>query len=77
MRQSIAQLEREFLHQVEQDRRRTDELRREAARRSRRRRVERRRKRGSVRFWVLVTTLALTSAIVAVGMFETLYLLLA
>jgi PAS domain-containing protein len=76
MRRSLAQLEQEFWHQVEEDRRRAERLRREAARRSRQRRLERRRKRGSIRFWVLVTTLVLTAVAVTVAMFETLYLLL-
>jgi cell division septal protein FtsQ len=76
MRQSLAQLEQEFHDQIEQDRRRSEQLRREAARRSRQRRLQRRRKRGSIRFWVLVSTLVLIAAGVAVAMFETLYLLL-
>jgi hypothetical protein len=77
MRQSLAELEREFWRETELDQRRREALRREAANRSRKRHRVRRQKRSSMRFWVLVSTLIGTAAIVAVGMFVTLYYLLA
>ncbi len=77
MRQSLAELEREFWRETEVDQRRREALRREAAKRSRKRQHVRRQKRSSMRFWVLVLTLAATAAIVTVGMFFSLYYLLA
>lgn len=76
MRQSLAQLEREFWHETERDQRRREQLRREAVKRSRTRRFQRLEKRRSVRFWVLVFTLILTAVAVTVGMFVSLYYLL-
>ncbi len=76
MRQSLAQLEQEFRHETQQDRRRREHLRRHAALRSRKRNVEREKKRSSVRFWLLVLSLIATAVIVTVAMFETLYYLL-
>jgi hypothetical protein len=77
MRQSLAQIEREFWHETELDLRRQERLRREAAQRSRKRTYRRLEKRRSLRFWGLILTLILTAAIVTVGMFVTLYYLLA
>jgi hypothetical protein len=76
MRQSLAQLEQEFLHETQQDRGRRESLRKQAVRRSRVRAVQRQRKRGSMRYWVLVLSMVLTALIVTAGMFESLYLLL-
>jgi cell division septal protein FtsQ len=76
MRQSLAQLERAFVEEIQLDRDRRESLRRQAAKRSRRRQRERAQKRGSTRFVVLVVVLALTAVVVTVGMFETLYYLL-
>jgi hypothetical protein len=76
MRQSLAQLERDFLWEAEQDQRRREHLKRTVRRRSRARHVEREKKRSSVRFYLLVLTLLATAAIVTAAMFETLYLLL-
>jgi membrane glycosyltransferase len=76
MRQSLAQLEQEFRHEIQQDRNRAERLRRSAVRRSRIRTHERARKKGSVRYWILVLTLVATALIVTAAMFETLYLLL-
>jgi hypothetical protein len=76
MRQSLAQLEQEFLHETQQDRGRREFLRKQAVRRSRVRAVQRQRKRGSMRYWVLVLSMVLTALIVTAGMFESLYLLL-
>jgi hypothetical protein len=76
MRQSLAQLEQEFRHETQQDRRRQERLRRQAVRRSRVRAVERANKAGSFRFWVLVLCIILTALVVTAGMFASLYLLL-
>lgn len=77
MRQSLAELEREFLQETQLDRSRRETLRRHSVRRSRLRTHERRRKRSSMRYWVLILSLVLTAVIVTVAMFATLYLLLA
>ena len=76
MRQSLAQLEQEFLHETQQDRTRREHLRRNAVLRSRKRGVERERARSSVRFWLLVLSLIATAVIVTAAMFLTLYYLL-
>jgi anti-sigma factor RsiW len=76
MRQSLAQIEQEFRHEMQLDRGRRDSLRRRAVVRTRKRRVEREKKRSSVRFWLLVLSLVATAVFVTVAMFETLYRLL-
>jgi hypothetical protein len=76
MRQSLAQIEQEFRHEMQLDRGRRDNLRRRAVVRSRKRHAEREKKRSSVRFWLLVLSLIATAVIVTVAMFETLYRLL-
>jgi anti-sigma-K factor RskA len=76
MRQSLAQLEQEFRHEMQLDRSRRENLRRRAVVRSRKRTHEREKKRSSVRFWVLVLSIIATAVIVTVAMFETLYYLL-
>jgi hypothetical protein len=76
MRQSMAQLEREFWDESELDYQRSEQLRREATKRSRKRTYQRLEKRRSLRFWGLVLTLILTAAIVTVAMFVSLYYLL-
>jgi membrane glycosyltransferase len=76
MRQSLAQLEQEFRHEMEQDRNRRESLRRAAVVRSRKRRKEREVKKSSVRFWLLILSLIATAVLVTVAMFETLYALL-
>jgi hypothetical protein len=76
MRQSLAQLEQEFWHEAQQDRRRRERLRRHAVRRSRLRFYERRERRRSMRFWLLVVSLIATAVGVTAGMFATLYYLL-
>ncbi len=73
MRQSIAQLERAFVEEIELDRTRREHLRRTASTRSRVRRVQRRQQRGSLRFFLLVLSLIATAVLVTVAMFETLY----
>jgi len=76
MRQSLAELEQEFRHEVQLDRRRQDNMRRRAVSRTRKRRRARERKRSSLRFWLLVSTLIGTAVVVTIAMFETLYYLL-
>ena len=73
MRQSLAQLERDFVEEALLDRSRRESLRRTATRRSRTRHVQRVHKHGSARFLVLVMTLILTAVVVTVVMFRTLY----
>ena len=76
MRQSLAQLEQEFHHEIRLDRNRQERLHRQAARRTRVRAVERERKLGSLRFAMLVLSMVLTALIVTAGMFASLYVLL-
>ena len=76
MRQSLAELEQEFRHEMQLDRSRSQLQQRRAISRSRKRWRQRERKRSSVRFWVLVTTLIGTAVLVTIAMFETLYYLL-
>jgi hypothetical protein len=76
MRQSLAQIEEEFLDQIQREQTESERLRRHAVQRTRRRRVERRKKRSSMRFWLLVLALIATAVGVTVAMFETLYYLL-
>ncbi|MBV9047167.1 MAG: hypothetical protein JOY58_02805 [Solirubrobacterales bacterium] len=77
MRQSLAQLEQEFLYESQLDRNRRENLRRRAVRRTRKRSYEREQKRSSIRFWLLILALIATALIVTAAMFETLYRLLA
>jgi hypothetical protein len=77
MRQSLAQIEQEFLHQRELEQQRRKHLQRTVAVRSRQRWHARERKRSSKRFYVLAVSLVLTVVLVTVAMFATLYLLLA
>lgn len=76
MRQSLAQLEQQFLQNSEIEEQRRLHLQRTAAARSRQRWHARERKRGSKRFYVLALSLVLTAVLVTVAMFATLYLLL-
>jgi hypothetical protein len=76
MRQSLAELEQEFRHEVQLDRSRSQQLRRRATSRSRKRWRERERKRSSMRYWLLVLSLIGTAVVVTIAMFETLYYLL-
>jgi hypothetical protein len=73
MRQSLAQLERAFVDEIEQDRDQAERLRRETELRARKRHLEKTHKRGSMRFGVLMLILIGTAALVTVAMFETLY----
>ena len=76
MRQSIAQLERAFVEDMEADRIRRQQLRARAVERARQRQIERTHKRGSLRFAVLVLVLIGTAVAVTIAMFQTLYLVM-
>ena len=73
MRQSLAQLERAFVDEMEQDRDAAARLQRETALRARKRQIEKTHKRGSMRFGLLYLILVATAVLVTVAMFETLY----
>ena len=73
MRESLAQLERAFTDEIEQDRQKAERLRREAERRTRQRELAKTHKRGSMRFGLLYLILVATAVLVTVAMFETLY----
>jgi hypothetical protein len=76
MRQDIAEFESAFAQEMEADRVRREELRRTAITRAQKRQVEKRNQRGTMRFALLVLTLLATAVIVAVAMFQTLYLVM-
>ncbi len=72
MRQSLAQLEREFEHEAILERSRRDQLRRRAVHRTRVRRRERILKHQKLRFLALLASIALTVVVVTWAMFQTL-----
>ena len=76
MRQSLAQLERAFVEEIQADRERRERQLREAQQRLHRRHRERTLKAGSMRFWVLVLVLLGTAALVTVAMFQALYIVM-
>jgi anti-sigma-K factor RskA len=76
MRQSLAQLEQEFRHEMQLDSARRESLRQRAVHRSRKRTHAREQKRSSLRYWLLVLSLIATAVIVTIAMFESLYYLL-
>ena len=76
MRQSLADLESAFYERTEEDRVRAEQVQRQVVRRSRQRELDRVHRRGSLRFWLLVLTLLATAALVTVGMFQALYLVM-
>ncbi len=76
MRQSIADIESAFYEEIEEDRARAERMQRQVVRRSRQRELDRVHRRGSLRFWLLVLTLLATAALVTVGMFQALYLVM-
>jgi hypothetical protein len=76
MRQSLAELEREFLFEIQRDRDHSADLQRDVVVRSRKRTYERRQRRSSMRFWVLALSLVATAVGITVAMFATLYYLL-
>jgi len=76
MRQSLAELERAFVEESQEDRERRQELRRAAINRSRQRTLQRQNRLGSVRFVLLVLVLIGTAVGVTIGMFEILYIVM-
>jgi Flp pilus assembly protein TadB len=72
MRQSMAQLEREFEHEAILDRERREQLRRQAISRTRVRRRERIEKNQKLRFLMLLASIATTVVVVTWAMFQTL-----
>ncbi len=76
MRQSLAELERAFHEESQEDRDRRDALRRAAVDRSRQRTLEKRHRHGSMRFGVLVAVLVATAVLVTIAMFEILYMVM-
>jgi cytochrome c-type biogenesis protein CcmH/NrfG len=72
MRQSLAQIEREFEHEAILERSRREQLRRTAVKRTRVRRRERIEKHQKLRFLMLLGSIALTVVVVTWAMFQTL-----
>jgi cytochrome c-type biogenesis protein CcmH/NrfG len=72
MRQSLAQLEREFEQEAVLERDRGEQLRRRAVQRTRVRRRERIEKNQQLRFLLLLGSIALTVVVVTWAMFQTL-----
>ena len=72
MRQSLAQLERDFEQEAVLERRRREQLRRQAVERTRVRRRAKIEKGQQLRFLLLMASIALTVVVVTVVMFETL-----
>jgi len=72
MRQSLAQLERDFEQEAVLERGRRDQLRRQAIERTRVRRRARIMKGQQLRFLLLMASIALTVVVVTVVMFQTL-----
>lgn len=70
MRQSLGQLERAFLEQIEVQDQTAEELQRDVAIRSRKRQLEQTNRAGRVRFWALVIILVAVAVGVTIGMFE-------
>ena len=76
MRQSLAELEEEFIEDMQRAQVRDEQRRRDAVQRTRVRTRQRRKKASSIRYWLLVASLIATAVGVTVAMFETLYYLL-
>ncbi len=72
MRQSMAQLEREFEEQAVLERRSREQLRRGAIKRTRVRRRAKIERGQQLRFLLLIASIVLTIVVVSVAMFETL-----
>ena len=73
MRQTLAEIEEQFVEEIEEDRERRERLARRAKMRTRQRHIEKSHKHGSMRFALLVLTLIATAVVVTVVMFQTLY----
>jgi hypothetical protein len=73
MRTPLAEIERAFVDEMEEDRTRREQHLAQVQRRSRQRHLERQHKQGTFRFALLVFTLLGTAIVVTIAMFETLY----
>ena len=73
VRESLAQIEQQFVEETLADRQRRERLQRQVALRGRQRELDKVHKRGSLRFAILVLVLIATAVGVTVAMFETLY----
>ena len=73
MRTPLAEIERAFVDEMEEDRARREAHLAQVQRRSRQRHRQRQEKQGTLRFTVLVLMLIATAVIVTIAMFETLY----
>lgn len=76
MRQSLREFEQRFHQETLDEREHHQHVYHRAARRLRSRKVERTHRHGTVRFFFLVLLLVATAVIVAVAMFETLYIVM-
>jgi hypothetical protein len=76
MRQSIAELEREFLREIHRDRTRRYSLHENVELRAERRRIERQSRKGSFRFFLLTLAIIGTAILVTIAMFQTLYVVM-
>jgi hypothetical protein len=76
MRQSISELEREFLREINRDRSRRSSLHDNVELRAERRRIERQSRKGSFRFFLLALTIIGTAVLVTIAMFQTLYVVM-
>ena len=73
VRESLAQIEQQFVEETLADRQRRERLQRQVALRGRQRHLQKVHKRGSLRFAILILVLIATAVGVTVAMFETLY----
>lgn len=76
MRQTIADLERQFFEEAEADRIRRETIVRDTELRARRREIERVHRHGKLRFAGLCLILLATAVLVTLAMFETLYMVM-
>jgi hypothetical protein len=76
MRQSLAEIERQFHDEMEQERARRERVQLETAMRSRRRHIEKVHKRGTLRFVALVLVLVAAAVAVTLAMFQALYVVM-
>ncbi len=76
MRQSIAELERQFVEEAVTDRERQEALRRQARQRTTVRNRDKRHRSGTLRFFLLILILLGTAALVTVAMFQVLYIVM-
>jgi len=76
MRQTIAELERQFFEEAEADRIRREAQLRDTEKRARRRELDRVHRNGKLRFAGLCLVLFATAVLVTVAMFETLYMVM-